>query len=93
MTGHALGGLGVLISQTLQVKQAVQTLIVSGTRHLAALRCHVAHFHWFCRGSYFYQHTYLEQGHFSHSPHFRLVSVWLSESYQPCVIASLKGET
>lgn len=53
MTEHALGGLWVLISQTLQVKQAVQTLIASGTRHLAAMRCHVAHFQWFQREQLF----------------------------------------
>lgn len=53
MTGHALARLWVLISQTFQVKQAVQTLIVPGTRHLAAMRCHAAHFQWFQREQLF----------------------------------------
>lgn len=80
MTGRALGGLWVLISQTFQVKQAVQTLIVSGTRHLAATRCHAAHFQWFHREQLFLPAHILWTSAFFEFCSFQAATPWIMSS-------------
>lgn len=79
-TGCALGGLWVLISQTFQVKQAVQALIVSGTRHLAAMRCHVAHFQWFHREQLFLPALILWTSAFFKFCSLQAATPWISSS-------------
>lgn len=80
MTGHALGGLWVLISQIFQVKKAVPMLIVSGTRHLATARCHAAHVQLFHREQLFLLARILWTSAFFKFCSFQAAAPWIISS-------------